>query len=115
MKVDCCAWYPWRRTTTEVHEQRLGFDSCGIFYIIGGVVEVIQRWNLSDLPSLTAVADDIPGEKELDEYEGQNCPGQRWAAYRSTSHKESHTAKDLRTRLIDLLTPSTTAGELLGL
>ena len=33
IQCDCCAWYPWRHASTEMHRQSLGFDSCGIFYI----------------------------------------------------------------------------------
>ena len=49
---DCVAWYPWQRNkgpcgmetaVVGLSEQRLGFDSCGIFYI-GGRVEITRPW-----------------------------------------------------------------------
>ena len=90
---DCCAWYPWRHDTTTVHQQPLGFDSCGIFYI-GGNVEVALPWSLENIDELTAVADDLKSST-LDVYNGQNHPGQHWAAYR-TKKKESDDEKCLK-------------------
>jgi hypothetical protein len=46
---ECVAWYPWQRDDIScrnaainagISAHRLGFDSCGIFYI-GGKVQVI--------------------------------------------------------------------------
>ena len=107
---DCCAWYPWRHATMTTHEQSLGLDSIGIFYI-GGQVQVSLPWGIDDIDDLTAVAD-ILKDSELDEYEGQNHPGQHWRAYRSIKHKEKDTDKDLSQRLRNLLTPSTAVADL---
>ena len=48
----------------------------------------------------------------LDVYEGQNFPGQHWAAYRSKSGNEREDQKDLKARLEDLLRPSSTQAHL---
>ena len=58
---------------------------------------------------VTAVAGE---EKTLDVYEGHNCPGQHWAAYRSASYKEPENTKNLEVCLVDLLTPSTSEADL---
>ena len=115
---DCIAWYPWR-STTSVHGQTLGIESCGIFYI-GGVVGVTMNWMLTDINILTAVADDMDrlcSEKRrdlLDRYDGFSGPppGQHWACYRSQKHVECYAEKSLTQRLVELLTPSTTQEEL---
>ena len=52
----------------------------------------------------TAVVDDAWG---LDWYRGGNVPGQPWKCYRSGRYEETEGEKDLRARLIELLTPST--------
>ena len=111
LEVNCCAWYPWRHRTTQLHNQHLGFDSSGIFYI-GGKVDANPTWSLRDLPTLTAVADDVPGEKSLDLYEGPNYPGQPWGCYHCISKKESESVKDLSARICDLLETTTTREEL---
>ena len=49
----------------------------------------------------------------MDEYGGQNHPGQHWGCYRSKREKENDDEKDLLARLTDLLLPSTTDHELL--
>ena len=107
---DCCAWYPWRHDTTTVHQQPLGFDSCGIFYI-GGNVQVSLPWSLENIVELTAFADHLESST-LDVYSGQNHPGQHWAAYRSKKLKERDDEKCLKERLEDLLTPSAAVAEL---
>lgn len=111
MDVSCCAWYPWRHKTLQTHNQHLGFDSCGIFYI-GNKVQNNPTWSLRDLPTLTAVADDVPGENSLDLYEGSNYPGQPWGCYHCISKKESERVKDLNARICDLLEATTTREEL---
>ena len=45
LQCDCIAWYPWIHKTEKCHDQPLGFDSCGIFYI-GGNVQVKLHWDL---------------------------------------------------------------------
>jgi hypothetical protein len=99
--------------TSELHGQKLGFDSCGIFYI-GGLVQVSLHWGLNQIDILTAVAE-VMQEKHADEdshtldvYQGTNHPGQHWAAYRSRALKEPSDKKNLNERLEDLLSPSTT-------
>ena len=37
LQCDCIAWYPWIHKTEKCHDQPLGFDSCGVFYIGGNV------------------------------------------------------------------------------
>ena len=117
IRCDCIAWYPWRHATTRVHEQALGLDSCGIFYI-GGNVKVSLPWSLEHIDVLTAVAGDMDQMSQteqglaLDVYEGQNLPGQHWACYRSTSFNEKEDQKNLRARLEDLLRPSSTPAHL---
>jgi hypothetical protein len=87
--------------------QRLGFDSCGIFYI-GGSVKVTMPWGVSNIEVLTAVAGDQEG---LDIYEGEGAlPGQPWHCYRSGT--KANNKKCLQDRLRDLLEPSTTREEL---
>ena len=52
---DCIACYPWRHESMQLHDQNLGFDYCGIFYI-GGQVEVKLGWGMNGICKLTAVA-----------------------------------------------------------
>jgi hypothetical protein len=117
IECDCLAWYPWRHATTRVHEQALGLDSCGIFYI-GGNVQVSPCWSLEHIDVLTAVAGDMDQKcqerqcKPLDVYEGQKVPGQHWSAYRSKSLNEGDDQKNLKERLEHLLRPSTTQAHL---
>jgi hypothetical protein len=115
---DCVAWYPWHyegeccgqneALAGMLSQQRLGFDSCGIFYI-GGKVEVRMTRPFRDIDFLSAVADEHEG---LDVYRGTNVPGQPWVCYRSRTHNEKPEDKNLKARLTDLLTPSTTEREL---
>jgi hypothetical protein len=93
-----------------VHQQPLGFDSCGIFYI-GGNVQVSLPWSLENIVELTAFADHLESST-LDVYNGQNHSGQHWAAYRSKKLKERDDEKCLKERLEDLLAPSTAVAEL---
>ena len=113
IKCDCIAWYPWRHDTERKHEQALGLDSCGIFYI-GGNIKATLNWGLEQLGDLTAVAEQMQ-ESNLDVYHGAQHPGQFWTAYRSKGIKESDKDKNLEQRLVDLLTPTTTAIELAGI
>ena len=122
---DCVAWYPWKHVPHETtlgtqgpvadlvsnidgiennNGQRLGFDSCGIFYI-GGEVEVRMPWSLDHFTLLTAVAG-TDCEADLDEYSGQNRPGQPWHCYRSRTKDDKPGRSHLGDRLEDLLTPS---------
>ena len=55
LTVDCCAWYPWRHATEQLHGQHLGIESCAIFYI-GGLAKVTLEWSLDDLAFLTSLA-----------------------------------------------------------
>jgi len=118
IKVDCVAWYPWQRDEQHFRQDehagigahRLGFESCGIFYI-GGKVQVSMPWSLTMIEALTAVA----GDDELHVYHSQNAPGQDWNCYRSKKYREKATDKNLHARLHDLLTPSTTEDELLSI
>ena len=78
---------------------------------------VTMNWMLTDINILTAVADDMERlcsekQRELDLHDGFTCPGQHWACYRSQKYVESHAEKDLRQRLVELLTLSTTQEEL---
>jgi len=114
IKVDCVSWYPWLHTTKQLHDQPLGFDSCAIFYI-GGNLEVRMPYDFREIPRLCAVAAEVhrkTGDDPLDEYEGQNHPGQHWSCYRSKGLKETEDEKDLMKRLRDLLIPSTSYQEL---
>ena len=91
-------------------QSTLGFDSCGIWYI-GGRVKVSMPWNLTHIDELTAVAGKNPNLPIYDLT--NNHPGQPWQCYRSFKNKESNPEdKDLRARLVDLLTPDTTQEEL---
>ena len=110
--IDCdiAAWYPWQQAPIErgqetLHTQRLGFDSCGIWYI-GGQVEIRMPWMLQHVDILAATE----GECEhLDTYRCNNPPGQAWHSYRSAeNNKHKPELKDLRQRLVDLLTLTTT-------
>ena len=113
IKCDCIAWYPWRHDTERKHEQALGLDSCGIFYI-GGNIKATLNWGLEQLGDLTAVAEQMQ-DSNLDVYYGAQHPGQFWTAYRSKGIKESDEDKNLEKRLVDLLTPTTTDIELRGI
>ena len=107
--VDCVAWYPWIHASEKTNEQRLGLDSCGIFYV-GGCIEIVMRWGLNDIDLLTAVAGTAEEEELqtlLDEYDGHNTPGQPWSCYRSKNLKENPRDKNLGDRLRDLLGRST--------
>ena len=106
LQCDCIAWYPWIHKTEKCHDQPLGFDSCGIFFI-GGNVQVKLHWDLSHLDILTAVADDLHEDCGLDRYGPGSVPGQPWQCYRSKAHDESVGDKNLQARLTELLTPST--------
>ena len=103
---DCIAWYPWRHETKRMHNQALGLDSCGIFYI-GGNIKATLNWGVEQLMDLTAVADQMQ-DSQLDVYSGTNHPGQHWSAYRNRAYKEADADKNLEQRLQDLLTPTTT-------
>ena len=131
---DCVSWCPWLlgrevkgqtndEITTTIEKQRLGFDSCGIFYI-GGQVEVIMDFGFSAIEDLIAVAEDRAAEGQanpqdfpkellakLPVFEGMNYPGQLWPCYRSEHNTELPHKKDLRARLMDLLSSSTTPEE----
>jgi hypothetical protein len=115
LRCDCCAWYPWQWLEDCPLEvpvinttQRLGIDSCGIFYI-GGAVFVDIPWGVPEIPILTAVAGNHP---LLDNWEGANVPGQQWHCYRSRCYKEVAKDKNLEARLVDLLTQTTSRDEL---
>ena len=109
ISCDCVAWHPWQKPKAAVagdDEQRLGFDSMGIFYIGWGLsrnVEISTTWSLHHIDVLTAVAGD---NKDLDVYDDGNHPGQPWDKYRSRKPKckETGADKDLKARLRDLLT-----------
>ncbi len=112
--VSCAAWYPWLHTETEVHGSKLGFDSCGIFYI-GGAAEVTPLYGLDQLSKLTAVAGEELHEElflEMDEYKGVNVPGQHWSSYRQGHKNQTNEEKNLMARLTDLLTPATLPDDL---
>jgi hypothetical protein len=140
LQCDCVTWYPWRiegdilgQTNTAIEDllkkQRLGFDSCGIFYI-GGPVEVKMDWGFNDISLLSAVAEQDPTTGEyndplaqvwvpsgenwrmLQAYSGTSPPGQPWTCFRSKKEKETADQKNLKERLEDLLEPTTTEEEL---
>jgi hypothetical protein len=124
---ECVAWYPWRlkgepagQTNEAIAElvscQPLGLDSMGIFFV-GGNVKVKMDWDFNKIDLLSAVADDRGNPQsqpcmDLTEFEGMNTPGQVWTAFRSKKYAETVKDKDLKARLTDLLTPSTTQAEL---
>ena len=118
-RVDCVAWYPWMHHSTHLFDQYLGFDSMAIFYI-GGIVEVKMVWDLGDIHILAAVAgteDALWKEKSDDRKfdvfsDVNNVPGQPWKCYRSVKYNEKNAHKDLRARLTELLTPSTSPDQL---
>ena len=112
LKCDCIAWYPWIHATKRVHRQPLGLDSCGIFYI-GGNVQVTLTWHLGSLWLLAAVfTGEIESHKNLHVFTDSNHPGMPWGCYREKKEKEKDCEKNLRARLEDLLTHSTTPEEL---
>ena len=116
--ADCAAWYPWVHQGKSLHRQRLGFDSCAIFYI-GGTVEIRLQWDLSAIDLLTAVAEETAvaeganpavaaaANQRFDEYRAEAHPGQHWGCYRSVRYNENDGEKNLQDRLEELLTPST--------
>ena len=131
---DCVSWCPWLlkgevkgqtedEITAKIEKQRLGFDSCGIFYI-GGNVEVTMDFGFSAIDQLIAVAEDhaakgqanpqnFPKEllAKLPVFDEMNYPGQLWTCYRSRHKTENADEKNLRARLMDLLSSSTTPEE----
>ena len=113
IRYDCLAWYPWVHKTARCQNQPLGMDSCAIFYI-GGNVQSKMQWGLKDLERLTAVADTkaMRWTDYFHEYEGDCIPGKPWGCYRSFHSDEPRDPKDLRARLTDLLTPSTSQRDL---
>jgi len=116
IKCDCVAWYPWQRRGPQAKgeiqsEQKLGIDSCAIFYIGGNVTARLQ-WGFDGIPKLAAVADGEETPRGLDSYRGSNVPGQSWTCYRSIKHQETPKDKDLIKRLETLLEPSTTQASL---
>ena len=107
---DCVAWYPWQhslKTNCETGMQRLGFDSCAIFYI-GGGASIQRPWDVDHIPVLARAAGD---EEGLDIYEGANCPGQHWSCYRFKTNQKKEES-DPKARLHDLLDRSTDEEEL---
>ena len=78
-------------------------------------MQVRLQWSLEHLDILTMVFDDDDFKKTavaehtegLDWDSGSNVPGQPWKCYRSVAYDEVDGDKDLRQRLIELLTPST--------
>ena len=118
IRIELVAWHPWQQSVgantvpglVQKGQSTLGFDSCGIWYI-GGRVKVSMPWNLTHIDELTAVAGKNPNLPIYDLT--NNHPGQPWQCYRSFKNKESNPEdKDLRARLVDLLTPDTTQEEL---
>ena len=134
IRCDCVSWCPWLlkgevkgqtedEITAKIEKQRLGFDSCGIFYI-GGNVEVTMDFGFSAIDQLIAVAEDhaakgqanpqnFPKEilAKLPVFDEMNYPGQLWTCYRSRHKTENADEKNLRARLMDLLSSSTTPEE----
>ena len=118
---DCVAWYPWQQPRVPFDHssqgtsmaavaarQKLGFDSCAIFYI-GGGAEVVTPWSLRDVAYLC----DVEGDDDyLDVYPGNNPPGQPWTCYRGKRFDETPQEKNLGDRLTELLTLTTTRREL---
>ncbi len=118
VEVDCVAWYPWIHEAKSLNNQRLGMDSCGIFYI-GGDMQSSLWWGTpylaADADTFPQVEQCIPPTHMLDAYTDATFPGQHWSAYRSRGVAMNHKspARDgLDQRLTDLLTPSTTQAQL---
>jgi endonuclease/exonuclease/phosphatase family metal-dependent hydrolase len=96
--IDCVAWYPWCLSNSK-NDIKLGFDSCGIFYI-GGMAGIRLQYHQFNIPNLiSAVAEEF-GEMKLDEYVKERHPGQPWTAYVSAAK-----GKTLREKLEGLLQP----------
>ena len=77
---------------------------CGIFYI-GGEAEVTPLYGLDQLGKLTAVAGEELHKElslEMDEYKGDQMPGQHWSSYRQGHKNQTNEEKDLMARLTDL-------------
>ena len=97
-----------------------------------------MQWDLGHIEILAAVADDeaavagdeaavagdeaaVVGDKERSNgfvlcwYSGTHHPGQPWSCYRSVKHDEKDKDKNLRQKLENPLTPSTTQAELSSL
>jgi hypothetical protein len=85
IQIDCVAWYPWC-LSGGAHEQNLGFDSCGIFYI-GGSASVRLKFNQLHIQALTSAVAGEFAEMKLDEYKSGSHPGQHWSAYKSMPEK----------------------------
>jgi hypothetical protein len=85
IRIDCVAWYPWC-LSGGAHEQNLGFDSCGIFYI-GGSASVRLKFNQLHIQALTSAVAGEFAEMKLDEYKSGSHPGQHWSAYKSMPEK----------------------------
>ena len=113
--VDCAAWYPWQQDTNtqcDYGNQRLGFDSCAIFYTRPrgqSPADVMTPFGFGQISLLAAVAGN---DELLDTYGKSNAPGKHWACYRSRKHNEKQDDKDLTARLEDLLKLTSTPDEL---
>ena len=108
--VDCVAWHPWQIEARATVAEHFGFDSCGIFFI-GGKVEVKLDWDLQHLElfmqqGATGTVANLPS------YPKKTYPGQKWTCFKSFNKKEPKQKKNLKERLTNLLTPSTTRKEL---
>jgi hypothetical protein len=104
IQIDCVAWYPWC-LSGGVHDQNLGFDSCGIFYI-GGSAGVRLKFNQLHIQALTSAVAGEFAEMKLDEYKSGSHPGQHWSAYKSMPEKP------IGAKLRDLLQPEQEEQEL---
>ena len=51
IKVDLVAWHPFHITGKVGGSQRLGFDSCGIFFV-GGIVGIRLKYSLEHVDLL---------------------------------------------------------------
>ena len=83
------SWYPWIHQETQVHNQRLGFDSQAMFWVGPEPLSVWMPWNLEHIDILSAVLDDqqVPLEgskKQLPVWGGDDTPGKHWATRKQT-------------------------------
>jgi len=114
---DVLAYSPWRFTgcCEPAYTQKLGLDSCGIFYVKGGDVEARVNWPASHIQRLLDAGHNITStvvsdwKVELHTYDAHSkAPGKPWWNYRCTDRKqEGPEHKNLESMLKDFLTART--------
>ena len=103
LACDLLAYYPWTFSHGPFSEEKVGLDSCCIFYVGGDEVESRLSWPSSHIPRLLSAGRDdgtVTSDYgvELHSYRHHShAPGQPWWNYRSKGET------NLKTKLQDFL------------